>query len=412
MCFKTQLCRSGIFGLLVLVSIIGSPVTAQDLPFTKQPTRKEMRDWLHSLTPENRKASIRQFYEQYGRKFVERTLNQKRYAAPAQSDDDTRQFMFKQTPQRDLNLFVDYPKGWKASDKRPAIVLWHGGGFTQGNAGQFYHQANYFAERGAVCFRPEYRIRDVDMTLPHSAIEDGVSAVRWIIERAEEFGIDPDRIVVGGGSAGGSMASSIGTADVKKLADMECVGEEDNQSIVPRIAGMLLYNPFVDFFEPTSQRHIEEEMIFLGYDPEDYRALYHEISGIEKLHKKSPPSVIMFGTRDAFYVQQLRWIVKCRELGITCTDYVYKSEVHSWYNNSPHIEYTTHNANEFLISIGLLNREPDVELPHKIINPNRMTIQEDKYSNKKDWDALSKYQQYVKDHNITIIPYKHYEQAR
>jgi hypothetical protein len=118
----------------------------------------------------------------------------------------------------------------------------------------------------------------------------------------------------------------------------------------------------------------------------------------------------MFGTKDAFYPQQIRWIVKCRRLGVTVTDYVYKGEVHSWFGNSPHLEYTTKNVDEFLVSVGLLDTEPKVELPHRRINPNRARIQEDKYSGKRDWDETPKYRDYIEKHNIKLIPYKHYEQ--
>ena len=381
------------------------------LPFGDRPKGQEIRDWVNQLPQEGRKDAIAAFHEQYGKPYLERTRNQPEYVAPGLSDADTREFVFKKTPQRDLKVFVDYPSGWKAGDKRPAIILWHGGGFTQGNAGQFYFQANYFAERGAVCFRPEYRIRDVDGTLPVYAIEDGISAVRWIKEHAKTFGIDANRVAVGGGSAGGCMAAAVGTVDTKKFAELGFVGKDDNQAIDTRVSAMLLYNPFLDFFEATHPRQVDEECLYLGKDPEDYREAMHAISAIENVTADSPPSIILFGTRDAFYVSDLRWIVKCLEVGATCRDFVYHGEVHSWYNNSPHLEYTTHNVNEFLIDIGFLDREPVVALPQKEISAGRSEIQDSKYDGKKDWEEVPKYQRYREEHGIKLIPFKHYEKA-
>jgi acetyl esterase/lipase len=380
-----------------------------ELPFENNPNRNEVRTWINNLPHADRAEGIAKFYEQIGKPTLERTLNQKSYKPPPISDDDTRSFVFKTTENRDLHVFVDYPADWKASDKRPALIFWHGGGFTQGNAGQFYYQANYFTQRGAVCFRPEYRIRDLDQSIPTAAVEDGISAVRWIRERASEFGIDPDQIAVGGGSAGGCMASAVATVDPDKFARLGFVGEEDNQAIDISVKAMLLFNPYVAFFEPTHPRQIEEECLFLGKDPEEYREGLHAISGIENLTRDSPPSIIMFGTRDAFYISDLRWIIRCRELDLNCRSYVYKGEVHSWYNNSPHLEYTTHNANEFLIDIGFLDREPVIEMPHKSINSNRNEIQDTKYSGKKDWDELPKYKKFREEYNIPLIPFKHYE---
>jgi acetyl esterase len=409
-----------IFVLAILSSCFDSESAAQEkeprytdkvaFPFGDRPKAQEIRNWINNHPQEGRKEAIAAFHEQIGKPFLERTRKQPEYKAPGISDADTREFVFKRTPQRDLKLFVDYPADWKKGDRRPAIVFWHGGGFTQGNAGQFYYQANYFAERGAVCFRPEYRLRDTDNTLPVHAVEDGISAVRWIKQHADEFGIDCDKIAVGGGSAGGCMAAAVATVDTKKFAELGFVGKEDDQTIDTKVSAMILYNPFLDFFEPTHPRQIEEECLFLGKDPEDYREALHAISAIENVTKHSPPNIILFGTKDAFYVSDLRWIVKCREIGAECRDFVYKGEVHSWYNNSPHLEYTTHNVNEFLIDIGFLDRQPVLSMPHKEISDSRSEIQEAKYGGKNDWDEIPMYREFIEDHNITLIPNKHHEQ--
>jgi hypothetical protein len=66
-------------------------------------------------------------------------------------------------------------------------------------------------------------------------------------------------------------------------------------------------------------------------------------------------------------------------------------------------------VNQFLIEIGLLNKEPIVELPHKRMNENRAKIQAEKYSKKIDWDEQARFQKYILEHNIKLIPYKHYE---
>jgi hypothetical protein len=70
--------------------------------------------------------------------------------------------------------------------------------------------------------------------------------------------------------------------------------------------------------------------------------------------------------------------VRCREIGAECRDFVYKDEVHNWFNNSPHQEYRTHNVNAFLIDIGFLDRQPVVPMPHKDISDRRSEIQQGK----------------------------------
>jgi acetyl esterase len=376
----------------------------------KPPSQQEIRRMvaeLDGLDPDERKARIQEIYETWGKPMLDRA-RKTRYQ-PGKTDDRTEVFEFKEVPGRKLKIYVRHPDDWNESDRRPAILFWHGGGFTQGGASQFYLQARYFNARGLVVAMPEYRVRDIDRTLPHSSLEDAISAMRWFRRRADDFGVDPERIVVGGGSAGGCIASVLGTADPQTLADMGLIGSEDDPSVSIRPYAMLLYNPFVDFFEPLNDRHIEEETLMLGVDPAEITPLYHELSAVEQLAKDSPPSIIMFGTRDAFYPQQIRWITRCRELGLLCRDYVYKGEVHSWYNNSPHLEYTTENVDHFLIEIGILDEEPKVELPHKQINPNRAGIQGQKYAKKTDWDEQERFRRYIEENDITVIPFEHYK---
>jgi len=397
---------------LLLLFLMQIPVRAESKSpprVTRRQLRQMVKEVAQEKNPEVRKARIGQIHEKYGKPWLAAVTKHTRYQPPAQQGPATREFVFKQTPKRPLKIYIDLPPDWKQTDRRAAIVFWHGGGFTQGNAGQFFHQAQYFNKRGMVVARPEYRIRDLDGSLPHESAADGISAMRWFKARAARFGVDPDRVAAGGGSAGGCMASIVGTIDHRKFAELGYVGKEDDKGVSPRPCAMVLYNPFVDFFEPLNDRHVWEECVMLGRDPFELEDTYNGISAIEHLHRKSPPSIIMFGTKDAFYPQQIRWIVKCRQLGLKCHDYVYKGEVHSWYNNSPHVEYTTQNVDRFLVEIGLLQETPKVELPHKQINPNRLKIQDDKYAKKTDWDEQPRFRRYVEKHKIKLIPFKHYE---
>ena len=89
---------------------------------------------------------------------------------------------------------------------------------------------------------------------------------------------------------------------------------------------------------------------------------------------------------------------------------MYKGEVHSWYNNSPHLEYTTANVDRFLVEVGLLDEEPKVDLPHGEIGDNRVPIQQAKYDKKTDWEEQERFRNYMKEHDITLIPFEHYKE--
>src|SRR5205823_3485066 len=104
-------------------------------------------------------------------------------------------------------LHVHYPPDWKKEDKRPVIVFFFGGGWTQGKVEQFEPQAAYLAGRGLVAARADYRVNSRHGVTPDACVEDAKSAVRWLRLNAAMLGIDPERVVAAGGSAGGHIAA-------------------------------------------------------------------------------------------------------------------------------------------------------------------------------------------------------------
>ena len=92
---------------------------------------------------------------------------------------------------------------------RPALVWVHGGGFTMGNLDEPASDrlAREMCDRaGAVVVSVDYRLagESVCYPVPH---DDVVAAVRWVRSSADELGIDPFRIALGGDSAGGNLAA-------------------------------------------------------------------------------------------------------------------------------------------------------------------------------------------------------------
>jgi dienelactone hydrolase len=126
------------------------------------------------------------------------------------------------TPQA-LKLDLYRPAGDTATG-RPAIIWIHGGGFHAGDktAQPFPNLANAFAQRGYVSASINYRLLGTDKcagvdppppTCQAAAVEaqhDAQAAVRWLRAHAAGYGVDPDRIAVGGGSAGADAALLVG----------------------------------------------------------------------------------------------------------------------------------------------------------------------------------------------------------
>jgi hypothetical protein len=97
----------------------------------------------------------------------------------------------------------------------PAILWFHGGGFRSMDKSQLYIKGlcDEFAKRGFVTVAPDDRLRrhpeqDMAGTIA-DAVSDGRSAVDWLFENADRFGIDDRSVAVGGGSAGGIPVANL-----------------------------------------------------------------------------------------------------------------------------------------------------------------------------------------------------------
>ena len=116
-------------------------------------------------------------------------------------------FIFKKVGDTEVRLHVVKPKDWKASDSRPCLVTFFGGGWSSGTPAKSISYAKWAAKYGLVGVAPDYRTRKRFEAKPEDCVADGRAAVRWIQDHAKELGVDPGKIVVQGTSAGGHVAA-------------------------------------------------------------------------------------------------------------------------------------------------------------------------------------------------------------
>lgn len=91
---------------------------------------------------------------------------------------------------------------------RPAVVLFHGGGWNSGDATWVYPAAQRFARLGLVAVAIDYRLADEKAVTPLEAMEDARDAIRWTRSQARAFHLDPARVAAYGVSAGGQLAAA------------------------------------------------------------------------------------------------------------------------------------------------------------------------------------------------------------
>ena len=250
--------------------------------------------------------------------------------------------VYKTVEKTELKLHIFEPKDLKASDKRPSIVFFFGGGWSSGSPSQFYPHCKYLASRGMVAMSAEYRVKSRNKTTPLECVKDGKSVIRWIRQHAEELGIDPTRIAAGGGSAGGHVAAATGTT-----LGIEEKGED--LSISSRPDALVLFNPVFDN-GPT------------GYGHSRVKKYWKEISPIHNITENTPPTVVFLGTEDKLIPVKTaeKYKKKMTDLGRRCDLKLYKDQDHGFFNYKSKDNYdkTVVAMDQFLESLGYLKAKP------------------------------------------------------
>lgn len=251
--------------------------------------------------------------------------------------------VYKKIGDRELRLYLHKPPGWTADDRRPAIVMIHGGGWVGGGISVFDHQSAYFAQRGLVCAVIEYRLLDKkNYDPPLICIEDSKSAMRWVRSHATELGIDPSRIAALGASAGGHLAAFLGMMD-------GCDDPADDLRVSARAEAMVLLNPVLHNGPgPYGYGYKRTGDKYLIYSP------FHNVT------PQAAPAVVFLGTEDELIpVAMIREFEQTmKRSGVRCDVHLYDGQKHSFFSpkneNRKYFNLTLAAADAFLVSLGWL----------------------------------------------------------
>lgn len=111
----------------------------------------------------------------------------------------------------DMHLFI--PNSEEFKGKRPTIVKFHGGSWSEGKPDWFFSTAEAYAKQGWVFAVVEYRIKGRHGNYPFESVKDAKSAMRWIRESSEKYNIDSTKIIATGDSAGGHLSLATALVD-------------------------------------------------------------------------------------------------------------------------------------------------------------------------------------------------------
>jgi acetyl esterase/lipase len=191
----------------------------------------------------------------------------------------SRILVYKKIAERELQMHVFEPEGFKASDKRACYLIIHGGGWTGGAPPRMYPFAAHYAKLGLVGISMSYRLHNAKTSVSvFDCVKDARSGVRYIRAHADELGIDPQKIIVSGGSAGGHLAVSTALFD-------EVNEDSDDLTISATPTTLVLLFPVID----TSKE---------GYGQAKIGERWQELSPAHNVRTGVPPTLIFHGTGD------------------------------------------------------------------------------------------------------------------
>jgi acetyl esterase/lipase len=248
-------------------------------------------------------------------------------------------YIYKHSAGKPRKMEIYFPPDHDpAKTKVPGMILFHGGSWGGGTLAQFRIACAYFASRGLVCATAEYRMLTKEETkkLPAGetkkrvCVTDAKSAIRWFKQHADELGIDPRRIITGGGSAGGHI-SALATMN-PGLND-----PADPQDINTRVVAYLWFNP--------------------AFATEDKKDPVIDI--LRHLKADLPPAIVFFGDQDGWKKGWDAAHAKWKSLGTETIDLqIAPGQSHSFFNHDPWQTVTLIAADRFLAKHGLLSGEP------------------------------------------------------
>jgi len=261
---------------------------------------------------------------------------------------EKRNLKYMPTPKYIRAFDAFYPAG-RSAQKRPAIMIIHGGGWRSGNPAQHYPLAQHLAARGYVCFTPNYALSTYRQY--PEAIYDLKTALRWIVQHADKYHVDTSKIAVLGFSAGGELAAFLATT----IGDPKFEANKYAQ-VTPRAApihALVDIDGTLSFTHPETgegddSKKISAATYWLGYAKKDSLALWNEASPLTHVGPHTPPTLFINSGVARMHAGREDFIKVLNQYNIYAEVKTFENAPHSFCLFDPWFQPTVNYIDDFL----------------------------------------------------------------
>lgn len=247
--------------------------------------------------------------------------------------------VYRDDPTVPLRLFVFNPSGWRASDRRSAYIDFSGGGWAIGGLPSTGVR-RWASDYGMVAISADYRVNNRFGTYAYLAADDARRIVKWVQDNAATLGIDPERVVVGGNSAGG------GNALWTSLSDPPATVSSTSTPLYR--PGAVILRSGVSSTEPDAALARSQQVRFGEF--------LEPISPEPAIDPAISPFLIMHADGDLTFAQtaNLRICSLIRRRGSVC-EFINEAGLgHDWSSNAGAAEAAFQQQADFLSRVGML----------------------------------------------------------
>lgn len=237
------------------------------------------------------------------------------------------------------NFEIFTPKNHKEGSKASCVIFFHGGGWSGGSLNQFRKTCAYFASRGMVSITANYSMysKEAQKSLSKGeskkriCVMDGKSVIRWVVKNADSLGVDTEKIVVGGASAGGHIS-------LMSMLDKKYSNPKDPKINID-IKGCLLFCP---------------AFTLLARDRTPDVNVFNNLSG------SIPPMLFLVGEKDGWEKASSALLQELSAKKVAVEYWRAKNEGHMFHGKKEWKDLCLLKADEFLVSLKLLKGQSNL----------------------------------------------------